>query len=153
MLFRLQTGPIDCQELERAVAHDGAGAVLSFVGTVRDEHAGREVRKLDYQAWPEMAARVMDEIAQQMAARWPAVRLAVVHRTGSLGLGETSIVIAVSAPHRHEAYEASRFCIERIKARLPVWKREHYVDGEPVWVANAEFEGSTGPLGGERDPA
>ncbi len=153
MLFRLQTDPIDSLELERAVAHDGAGAVLSFVGTVRNEHAGRQVRQLDYQAWPEMAARVADKIAQQVAARWPAVRLAMVHRTGSLGLGETSIAVAVSAPHRQEAYEASRYCIERIKARLPVWKREHYVDGEPVWVANAEFEGADGPLGGEREPA
>jgi molybdopterin synthase catalytic subunit len=131
--------PLDPRALERQVAHPGCGAILSFVGLVRDNHAGRQVTALDYQAYPSMCARVAATIGHEIRERWPGARVALAHRVGSLAIGEASIVIAVAAPHRVEAYEASRYCIDRIKAVLPVWKREHYVDGEPLWVSNAEF--------------
>ena len=109
------------------------------MGLVRDNHGGRQVTTLDYQAYPSMCGRVATTIGKEILDRWPGARVAMAHRVGSLAIGEASIVISVAAPHRVEAYEASRYCIDRIKAVLPVWKREHYVDGEPQWVSNAEF--------------
>ncbi len=139
MFLEIVSEPIDPRALEQRVSHPGCGAVLSFIGLVRDEHAGRRVTGLDYQAYPAMCERIGERIGAELALRWPAARIALAHRVGSLAVGEASIAIAVSAPHRVEAYEASRYCIDRIKAILPVWKREHYVDGEPQWVSNAEF--------------
>lgn len=139
MDMRIQSEPIDPRELERRVSLPSCGAVLSFVGLVRDNHAGRQVTRLDYQAYPAMCQRIATQIGQEVRERWPGARLALTHRVGSLAIGEASIVISAAAPHRAEAYEASRYCIDRIKAILPVWKREHYVDGEPCWVSNAEF--------------
>jgi molybdopterin synthase catalytic subunit len=139
MQIEILEAPLDPRALEARVAHPSCGAVLSFVGLVRDHHAGRGVRSLDYQAYPALCAKVAEQIGAEIAARWPGARIAVAHRVGSLAIGEASIVIATAAPNRVEAYEASRYCIDRIKAILPVWKREHYVEGEAEWVSNAEF--------------
>lgn len=135
----IQAEPLDARLLEQRVSHPSCGAILSFVGLVRDHHAGRRVTGLDYQAYPAMCQRVAGIIGGEIHERWPGARAALAHRVGSLTIGEASIVIAVAAPHRAEAYAASRYCIDRVKAILPVWKREHYVDGEPRWVSNAEF--------------
>jgi molybdopterin synthase catalytic subunit len=139
MEIEITASPLDSHAVEARVAHPGCGALISFVGLVRDHHAGRRVTALDYQAYPAMCARIAARIGQEILERWPGARVAMAHRVGSLAIGEASIVIAVAAPHRVEAYEASRYCIDRIKAILPVWKREHYADGEPQWVSNAEF--------------
>ena len=121
--------PIDVAALEESVTGASHGAVVTFVGRARDRSDdGREVVELDYEAYPEMAAAVLDAIAREAEERWGA-RVAVVHRTGTVPLGEAAVAIVASAPHRAEAYEASRFVIEAIKDRLPIWKRERFVDG------------------------
>jgi len=121
---------IDLAALEGRVASAGHGAVVTFVGRARD-HAddGRTVLELEYEVYPEMAAIVLDEIAAEAERRWPGSAVAVVHRTGIVPLGEAAVAIVAAAPHRSEAFDASRFVIEAIKQRLPVWKRERFADG------------------------
>ncbi|NIP59351.1 MAG: molybdenum cofactor biosynthesis protein MoaE [Gemmatimonadetes bacterium] len=126
--------PIEVDRVLSTVAAPEDGAVLLFLGVVRDHNDGRPVTGIDYEAYEEMAREVLDEIVAEASERWGTDRIAVVHRTGTLEVGEVSVAIAVSTPHREEAYEASRWLIERIKERLPIWKREHYVDGERRWV-------------------
>jgi MoaE-MoaD fusion protein len=125
----LTDGPIDVAALEQ-IASTRHGAVVSFVGRARD-HAddGREVVELEYEAYPEMAERVLRELAAEAEARWPGSRVAVVHRVGVVPLGEAAVAIVAAAPHREEAYAASRHVIEAIKQRLPIWKRERFRDG------------------------
>ncbi len=126
--------PIGPDHVLARVGSDEDGAVLLFLGVVRDHAEGRAVRGMRYDAYEEMARAVLGEIAGEAAARLGTDRVAVVHRTGDLAIGEVSVAIAVSSPHRAEAYEASRYVIEEIKKRLPVWKKEHYADGEAAWV-------------------
>lgn len=117
--------------------HVGAredGATLLFLGMVRDHADGRPVTGMTYESYEEMAAPVLREIALEAAQRIGSDRVAVVHRVGDLTIGEVSVAIAVSSPHRAEAYDASRYVIEEIKKRLPVWKKEHYTDGAQEWV-------------------
>lgn len=128
--------PIDPRAVEAAVSHDGAGAVLSFFGVTRDNFDGRPVSGLHYEAYPEMALGVMAEIAAEAAEKWPGARVAMVHRIGELAVGEVSVVIAASAPHRDKAYQASRYAIDELKARVPIWKKERYTDGAADWKAN-----------------
>lgn len=123
---------------EDVLAHVGAeedGAVVLFLGIVRDHADGRAVTGMEYEAYEEMAEPVLREIALEAAERIDSDRVAVVHRVGDLAIGEVSVAIAVSSPHRAEAFEASRYVIEEIKKRLPVWKKEHYADGTREWVA------------------
>lgn len=134
-MLRIVDGPIDVAAVAAAVRHPRHGAVLLFEGTARDHHEGRRVVGLAYEAWPEQAERGLAEIAAEVQARWPGAALAVVHRTGEVAIGEPSVVVAVGAAHRAEAYEASRYAIDALKARLPVWKKERYEDGE-AWIAN-----------------
>jgi molybdopterin synthase catalytic subunit len=125
----LATGPIDVAALERAVADAGTGAVVTFVGRARDRaDDGREVVELDYEVYPEMAESVLAEIAAEAEGRWD-VRVAVTHRHGAVPIGEAAVAIVTAGMHRAEAYEANRFVIEAIKERLPIWKRERFVDG------------------------
>lgn len=127
--------PLDVAALEAQVAATGCGAVLTFVGAVRDNFDGRPVAGLDYEVYAEMAVPVMEQICAEVAARWPGARVAIAHRTGRLELGDASVVIAVATPHRGAAYDASRYAIEALKARVPIWKRESYADGA-AWKAN-----------------
>lgn len=135
-MFGLTDQPIDVAAVRAAVAHTRMGAILVFDGVVRDNFEGRAVLGLEYEAYPALAVPVMEAIDAELRERWPEARLAMVHRVGRLALGESSVVIAVSAPHRDEAYAASRFAIEALKARVPVWKKELYADGS-AWRANA----------------
>jgi len=128
------TAPIDVSDVLGRVGSEQDGAVLLFLGTVRDHAEGRPVRGMTYESYQEMAHDVLGGIAHEAAARLGTDRVAVVHRIGDLTIGDVSVGIAVSSPHRAEAYEASRFVIEEIKKRLPVWKREHYPNGEAAWV-------------------
>jgi molybdopterin synthase catalytic subunit len=110
------------------------GAVLLFLGTVRDHNDGRRVSGMRYDAYVEMAERVLADLAREAAERLGTHRIAAVHRIGELSIGDISVAVAVSAPHRDSAYAASRYLIEELKARLPVWKHEHYVDGPSQWL-------------------
>lgn len=126
----LTDGPIDVAALEASVAGVEHGALVTFVGRARrTSDDGREVVQLEYEAFGEMAERVLAEIAADAAERCPGSVTAVVHRTGVVPLGEAAVAIISAAPHRAEAYEANRFVIEAIKERLPIWKRERFVDG------------------------
>jgi molybdopterin synthase catalytic subunit len=126
----LTTEEIDVAALERAVAGDGHGALVTFLGRARD-HAddGREVLELEYEAYPEMAEPILVQIADEAEGRWPGTAVAVVHRTGLVALGEVAVAIVTAAPHRSAAYDASRYVIEELKQRLPIWKRERFADG------------------------
>ncbi|MBI2390968.1 MAG: molybdenum cofactor biosynthesis protein MoaE [Deltaproteobacteria bacterium] len=133
VLADLRTEPLSVDEVVSAVAHPGAGGTSVFIGTVRDEADGRAVTLLEYEAYPTMARAEMRKIAEEIAGELPDVRLAVTHRVGSLRVGDLAIVCAASAPHRGEAFRACRLLIDRIKERVPIWKREHGPDG-PYWV-------------------
>jgi MoaE-MoaD fusion protein len=125
----LTASPIDVGALEREVAGSGMGAIVTFVGRARDvADDGRHVVELEYEAYDEMAASVLDEIRSEAEARF-GVACAVVHRSGVVAIGEAAVAIVTAARHRAEAYEANRFVIEAIKERLPVWKRERFEDG------------------------
>ncbi|HEX7171948.1 MAG TPA: molybdenum cofactor biosynthesis protein MoaE [Candidatus Limnocylindria bacterium] len=125
----LVDGPIDLDALEAAVAGPGHGAVVTFAGRARDtSDDGRTVVELDYEVYPEMAEAVLAEIAAEAEGRWP-VAAAVAHRHGAVPIGDAAVAIVTASAHRAEAYEANRFVIEAIKERLPIWKRERFVDG------------------------
>lgn len=128
---------IDPADVLARVGGDGDGAVLLFLGTVRNHNEGAPVEGLTYEAYESMAERELERIATEAAERAGTDRVAVVHRVGELAIGDISVAIAVSSPHRAEAFEASRYVIEEIKKRLPVWKREHYVGGASGWVEGA----------------
>ncbi|MBW1879999.1 MAG: molybdenum cofactor biosynthesis protein MoaE [Deltaproteobacteria bacterium] len=134
-MFEVREGPLDVAEVRGAVEDPSFGAVLVFVGVTRDHFEGHHVTHLSYDAYPEMAVPVMAQIADEMRERWEC-RVAMVHRVGEVPVGEASVVIAVSAPHRAECYEASRYAIDELKKRVPVWKKENYEDGS-VWKANS----------------
>jgi molybdopterin synthase catalytic subunit len=127
--------PVDL--LARWVTTSRAGAVVTFLGVVRDHAEGREgVRAMTYEAYEEPARRVMGEIVAEARRRWPDVeRVALLHRVGELDLSEPSVAVAVSAPHRAEAFEAARFCIDTLKESAPIWKQEHWVGGS-AWARN-----------------
>jgi molybdopterin synthase catalytic subunit/molybdopterin converting factor small subunit len=121
--------PIDVAALEASVMGPGRGAVVTFVGRARNTaDDGRQVLELEYEVFPELARAVLDEVTAQAEADWP-VAVAVAHRTGVVPIGEAAVAIVTAAAHRAEAYEASRFVIEAIKERLPIWKRERFGDG------------------------
>jgi molybdopterin synthase catalytic subunit len=131
---RVTDRPIDTAALLAEATTTRDGAALLFVGVVRDRNDGREVDHLEYSAFSEMAERVMADIAGEAADKWDTGRIAVVHRVGRLELGEASVAIVVASPHRDAAYQASRYIIEELKRRVPVWKKEGYVEGESQWL-------------------
>jgi molybdopterin synthase catalytic subunit len=126
--------PIDAARLMGDAVSPGDGCALLFWGVVRNENDGRPVARLEYQSYAEMAELKMREIAEEAISRWGTGDVRVVHRVGMLGVGEASVAIVVASPHRGEAYEASRYVIEQLKRRVPVWKREGYTDGDSEWV-------------------
>ena len=134
--------PIEIAAVERRVADPACGAVLLSLGTVRDQHHGRPVRLLTYSAYRPMAAKALEKIVDELEDGETGLRAAIVHRLGDVPVGEPSVVIAVASPHRRAAYEASRLALERLKREVPIWKREHYADGEAAW---REEEPLTGP--------
>lgn len=132
------SGVIDPTQVIGLVGSPEDGAVLLFVGTVRDHAGGEAVDGITYEAYEGMATPVLAEIAAEAAERLGTDRVAVVHRVGELAIGDVSVAIAVSSPHRAQAYDASRYVIEEIKKRLPVWKREHYTSGRSEWVQGVD---------------
>lgn len=130
---RIRTEPIGLDECVRDVSHPGAGAVVTFLGVVRAENDGHAVTLLEYEAYGTMAELELARIEVEIASELPGVRVSAVHRVGALSVGDVAVACAASAPHRGEAFEACRRLIDEIKARLPIWKREHGPDG-PYWV-------------------
>jgi molybdopterin synthase catalytic subunit len=129
----LLASELSVDSVVRAVKHPGAGAVVTFLGAVREENDGHRVTLLEYEAYASMANAEMRRIKQELERELPGVRVAVHHRVGSLVVGELAVVCAASAPHRGEAFVACRALIDRVKARVPIWKREHGPNG-PYWV-------------------
>jgi molybdopterin synthase catalytic subunit len=125
--------PLSLDELLREVSHPGAGAVVLFLGVVRDHNDGRDVRHLEYEAHVSAAEASMRRIAEHAQDRWPGTRVATAHRTGRLAIGEVSVLVAASAPHRAEAFDAARHVIDALKAETPIWKKEVFEGGE-VWI-------------------
>ena len=125
--------PIEIDQVIDEVRSPSAGAILTFNGVVRNHHRSREVTGIDYHAYGSMALKEMNLIEEDVRTRWPGVRIRVVHRIGALKIGEESVSIAVSSPHRPEGFEALRFAIEEIKKNVPIWKKEFYVDGY-AWI-------------------
>jgi molybdopterin synthase catalytic subunit len=132
-MIRLQAGPIDVAALAADVCGDGDGAVALFLGTVRNVNEGRRVLFLEYEAYERMAQREMERIRADATARFDVTSVAIVHRVGRLEIGETSVAVAVAAPHRAAAMEACRYVIDTLKATVPIWKREH-TEGGAVWI-------------------
>jgi molybdopterin synthase catalytic subunit len=132
-LFRIVDEPIDVAWLAEIVRTDECGAVCTFLGVARLYSRGREVIHLEYEAYPEMAEKKMAEIAGEIHERWGTDRVAMLHRTGVLKIGEASVGIAVASPHRREAFEACQYAIDRLKAIVPIWKKEVWSTGEQ-WI-------------------
>jgi molybdopterin synthase catalytic subunit len=136
-LFEITTDPISVDEVSRRVSTPSIGAVVSFAGIVRGTNEGRTVNYLEYETYPEMAELTLAQIGEEIKARWPIERVAIVHRVGRQEIGETSVVIAIASGHRQGAFEAGRYAIDRIKEIVPIWKKEYFEGGE-VWIAGPE---------------
>ena len=128
------TDPIAPEAVLNDLTSSKDGVCLLFLGVVRDHNEGRAVSGLDYEVYQGMAGKTLADISSEASDRFGTDRITVLHRIGELKVGEISTAIAVATPHRGEAYEASRYIIEELKQRLPIWKREHYLDGETQWV-------------------
>ena len=135
-LYEITESHLSLDRLVAAVGRNTSGAVASFLGIVREFARGRRVHYLEYDAYPEMATASMRQIGDEIRRRWPVDVIAMVHRVGRLGIGEASIAIAISSPHRREALEGCAYAIERVKEIVPIWKKE-------VWTDGAEWIGST----------
>ena len=133
-MFRLTTEPIDHHALTEQVRRPHCGAVVTFLGTVRDLTEGRVTTALDYEAYLGMAESKLAEIEQETRSRWPVGEIVMVHRLGHLEVGEVSVAVAVSCPHRGQAFEACRHAINRLKESVPIWKKESWSDGSTEWV-------------------
>ena len=139
-LYRVTYEPLDAQELAGLVRTDADGAVTLFYGVVRNNSEGREVERLEYEAHESMAARQLQEVGEETKRRFPQVtQVGAWHRIGTLELGEASLLVAVSSPHRAESFEACHWCVDRIKEVVPVWKKEHWAGGS-AWVEGHTVE-------------
>ena len=143
-MIEITQSPIDHAAVTDSVRSDQAGAVCSFLGTVREMTGDRRTVALDYQAYPAMALKTMADLEREARSRWPVLGLALIHRVGHLELGEISVVVAVSCPHRHQSFDACRWLIDALKESVPIWKKEVGADGSEEWVH---------PAGDPRDPA
>ncbi|MCP5058690.1 MAG: hypothetical protein GY937_18470 [bacterium] len=132
-LCRLSASPLDVGAVVERVSGPDCGGIVTFVGTVRNASRGKDIRHLEYEAYPEMAEQELDRIAEEAGARWPGTRVAVDHRTGQLEIGDIAVVVVAASPHRGEAFEACRFTIDTLKERVPIWKKEIATDGA-YWV-------------------
>ncbi|AJO22217.1 molybdenum cofactor biosynthesis protein MoaE [Weizmannia coagulans] len=134
-MFEIVKEPVDVSKLIEAVADRNAGAIVTFIGTVREMTKGKKTLYLEYEAYEPMARKKLEQIGAEIRQQFPAAKTAIVHRIGRLDISDIAVAIAVSAPHRDEAYRANRYAIERIKEMVPIWKKEHWENGE-MWVGN-----------------
>ena len=140
MLIEITAGPLSPEPFLEHVRRDDSGALALFLGVVRDNSHGRRVLYLEYDAYPEMAERKLREVAEEALTRWPITDVAVAHRTGRLEIGETSLLVAVSSPHRHDAFAACHHIVNRIKEIVPIWKKEVWEGGE-AWIEGEPVAG------------
>ncbi len=136
-MIKISEFPIDAAAVVESVRSNLAGAVCSFLGTVREVTGARQTARLEYEAYPEMARKSLAGLEAEARGRWPVVDLAIVHRVGRLGPGEVAVVIAVSCPHRDQAFEACRWLIDTLKEVVPIWKKEVDPEGAGEWVHHA----------------
>lgn len=134
MSFTIVRKPIDPEAIREALHDPACGAVVVFEGRVRDHNEGRAVQRLEYEVYAPLAVSEGERIIGEALGRWSVHRAIGVHREGMLGLGDVAVAVGVAAPHRDEAFRAARYIIDEAKARLPIWKREHYLDGDAHWV-------------------
>ncbi|WP_226576906.1 molybdenum cofactor biosynthesis protein MoaE [Halobacillus litoralis] len=127
--------PLDVNSVVNQASRREAGAINTFIGTVREFTKGKRTLFLQYEAYPAMAEKKLEQIAEEINQKWPGSETVIVHRTGRLEITDIAVIIAVSTPHRADAFEASRYAIERIKEIVPIWKKEHWEDGEE-WIGN-----------------
>jgi molybdopterin synthase catalytic subunit len=135
MNFEITKDSIQIQAVIDKVVAREAGAITTFIGTVRELTNGKKTLFLIYEAYESMAVKKLEQIGNEIMERWPGARVAITHRVGKLDITDVAVVIAVSTPHRNDAYEANRYAIERIKEIVPIWKKEHWEDGEK-WIGN-----------------
>ncbi|MFO1442163.1 molybdenum cofactor biosynthesis protein MoaE [Bacillus sp. Bva_UNVM-123] len=135
MDYQISKEPIIIQEVIDKVVQREAGAITTFIGTVRELTHGKKTLFLIYEAYESMAVKKLEQIGDEIKKRWEGAEVAITHRVGKLDITDIAVVIAVSTPHRADSYEANRYAIERIKEIVPIWKKEHWVDGEE-WVGN-----------------
>ena len=133
-MFKITNEPITPDEVIHAVKAEKAGAIVPFLGIVRDNTGGRKVSHLEYEAYPPMAEMKMAEIAREIYEKWGLDRVAMIHRVGHLKIGEVSVAVAVAAPHRKDGFEACKYAMDRLKQIVPIWKREVWEDGSEEWV-------------------
>lgn len=133
-MISLTHDPINYEALTESVRSSSAGAVVLFLGTVREMTAGRQTVALDYEGFPEMATAKLEELEAEVRSKWPVEGIGIVHRLGRLELGEISVAAAVSSPHRGDAFEAGKYLIDRLKVVVPIWKQENWADGTTEWV-------------------
>lgn len=133
-MIELTHDVIDHAALTERVRSNNAGAVCTFLGTVREMTGEKRTLALDYEAYPEMAVQTMERLEAEARQRWPILDVAIVHRLGHLDLGAISVVVAVSCPHRHQAFDACRWLIDTLKEVVPIWKKEVWADGTEEWV-------------------
>jgi molybdopterin synthase catalytic subunit len=134
-MYEISKDPIDIQAVIDKVIQREAGAITTFIGTVRELTKGRKTLFLIYDAYEAMAVKKLEQIGREIEERWEGSKAAITHRVGRLDITDVAVVIAVSTPHRADAYEANRYAIERIKEIVPIWKKEHWEDGE-AWMGN-----------------
>ncbi|MBB5325582.1 molybdopterin synthase catalytic subunit [Anoxybacillus tepidamans] len=144
-LFTITDKPISIEEVVQKVIRPEAGAVTAFIGTVREFTNGKRTLFLQYEAYVSMAEKMLEQIGKEISERWPEAKVAITHRIGRLDISDLAVVIAVSTPHRKDAYEANQYAIERIKQIVPIWKKEHWEDGTE-WVGN-QLETKAYPTG------
>jgi molybdopterin synthase catalytic subunit len=135
MRYQISKEPIDIQSVIDKVVQREAGAITTFIGTVRELTKGKKTLFLIYEAYESMAVKKLEQIGTEIEQRWEGSKAAITHRVGKLDITDVAVVIAVSTPHRVDAYEANRYAIERIKEIVPIWKKEHWEDGEK-WMGN-----------------
>jgi molybdopterin synthase catalytic subunit len=133
--FEISKEPINIQEIIDKVVQREAGAITTFIGTVRELTHGKKTLYLIYDAYESMAVKKLEQIGQEIEEKWEGAKVAITHRVGRLDITDVAVVIAVSTPHRADAYEANRYAIERIKEIVPIWKKEHWENGQE-WVGN-----------------
>lgn len=133
-VFRLSAAPLDPSALQAALADPRAGACVTFEGWVRDHNEGRPVHSLEYEAYAELAEKEGQRVVEEATARFAVQAIHAVHRTGHLRIGDLAVWVGVSAAHRAAAFDACRYVIDELKARLPIWKKEHYANGTSEWI-------------------
>ncbi|MBF8266500.1 MAG: MoaD family protein [Dehalococcoidia bacterium] len=136
-MIHITSEPLNPQEITELVRKNGNGAVVTFLGVVRDQSEGRRVLHLEYEAYQPMAEKMLHQIAQEIRERWAIEDTAIAHRLGRLMIGEISLVVAVASPHRKDAFEASQYVLDSIKHVVPIWKKEVFEGGE-AWVGGEE---------------